>query len=132
MPYRNDPTGWMWAEACELLQRAERLQRRFFEPGAGQGWQPPVDVLETPHDVWIIVALPGVSSETLSARIESGTLIVVGERRLPRGLRGAAVHRLEIPHGRFERRLELPPGRYEPGGQELAEGCLVIRLRKVF
>jgi hypothetical protein len=42
----------MWADACEMLARAERLHRQFFEPGRATAsrlpvWQPPADVLET-------------------------------------------------------------------------------------
>jgi hypothetical protein len=49
---------------------------------------------------------------------------------MPVECRNAIIHRLEIPHGRFERRIELPPGQYEFGRQELAHGCLMIGLRK--
>src|SRR5690348_3251103 len=38
--------GWMWVEACEVLDRAERLQRQFLRyqgRGAdGATWEPPV------------------------------------------------------------------------------------------
>ena len=66
---RDDAGGgggaWMWAEACEMLARAERLHRQFFEPRRSAAsrlpvWQPPADVLETEREVLILVALPGV------------------------------------------------------------------------
>ena len=28
-----DPRNWMWAEACAMIERAEQLHRRFFQPG---------------------------------------------------------------------------------------------------
>jgi hypothetical protein len=56
--------------------------------------------------------------------------MVAAERSLPAELRTAAIHRLEIPHGRFERRIELPPGRYELERQGLVNGCLVVSLRR--
>ena len=34
MSKANDPARWMWAEACELIDQAERLQRQFF----GHSW----------------------------------------------------------------------------------------------
>lgn len=47
MSSRN-PTDWMWAQACDLVEQAERMHRQFFQlSGAGASravWQPPVDV----------------------------------------------------------------------------------------
>jgi HSP20 family protein len=133
MPPRH-PGAWMWAEACELLDRAERLHRQFFVPQGAQGrqpsWQPPVDLLETEEELWIYVALPGVDKEQLEVVVEQGTLIVSGERLMPQG-RGTVIHRLEIPYGRFERRIELPQGRYDAVRRELIDGCLTLALRKL-
>lgn len=133
MPPR-DPRGWMWAEACEMLERAERLHRQFFEPvpsAARRVWQPPADLFETEDALWVLVALPGVPRERVRVAVEGGTLRVTGERPIPRSLRAAAVHRLEIPYGRFERRVELPPGHYDIGEHDLVDGCLVLSLRKL-
>ena len=124
----------MWAEACQVLERAERLQRQFFRlavsPTHRPGWEPPVDVFETGTDLWVLVALPGVDPEQVDVRFGAGALIVAGERALPVELRAAAIHRLEIPHGRFERRIELPFGRYELRRRQLVHGCLVVALHK--
>jgi HSP20 family molecular chaperone IbpA len=124
----------MWAEACELLDRAERLQRQFFRPASAAPqatWEPPVDIFETPAALWIVVALPGVGQDHLEVRLDGATIIVAGERRLPMQGRAAVLYRLEIPHGRFERRIELPPGRFQVGRRELADGCLVLSLEKL-
>lgn len=137
----------MWAEALELLDQAERVHRGLFRPGPAGGvggpaasagrrptcWEPPVDVLETEAgELWIQVALPGVPPGLLELRVEGQALVVAGDRPLPlpRGSAGT-VHRLETPHGRFERRLGLPPGRYELGRHDLELGCLTITLRKL-
>jgi HSP20 family molecular chaperone IbpA len=124
----------MWAEACEVLDRAERLHRQFFRPSVAAErhpvWEAPLDMFETERELWIVVALPGVSPASVEIRIEASALIVSGERLLPAELRRARIHRLEIPHGRFQRQSELPPGRYELMAKELAEGCLTLRLRK--
>jgi HSP20 family protein len=130
-----DPGAWMWAEACELLDRAERLHRQFFVPQPVQGrqptWEPPVDLLETEEELWICVALPGVAKEHLEVLVEGGVLSVTAERPMPGRSRGTAIHRLEIPYGRFERRIELPPGRYDVVRRELIDGCLTLGLRKL-
>jgi HSP20 family molecular chaperone IbpA len=57
-------------------------------------------------------------------------LRVAGQRRLPVAARTATIHRLEIPHGRFERRIRLPSARHVLGRSELANGCLVVNLTK--
>jgi len=133
MPLRERELG-MWLEALELLERAERLQRRFFQPRAGGrprvAWEPPVDVVEIEGELWVLVALPGVEPGEVEVGVADGTLVVAGERRLPPALRRGHFHRLEIPHGRFERRIELPAGGYELRVRELVNGCLVLGLRR--
>ena len=127
--------GWMWAEACEMLTRAERLHRQFFQPARGGAqtptWEPPADVVETDREVLILVALPGVDPDRIEAVIDGGTLMVLGHRGLPAELRDAVIHRLEIPLGRFERRVPLPPGRYEAPRRYAVHGCLLVTLRKL-
>lgn len=124
----------MWVEACEMLERAERLQRQFFQLGEqrarGPSWEPPVDVFETDRELWILVALPGVDPAKLEVTIENGILVVAGERVLPAAARAGTIHRLEIPLGRFARRIALPAGRYQVGRREVTNGCLVLSLEK--
>lgn len=130
----GERSAWMWTQACELVERAERLQRQFFGVGARfdlPAWEPPVDVFETAEAVWLLAALPGVSAADVSLSIDDDAMIIVGERRLPEALCGATLHRLELPHGRFERRVPLPPGRYEFVSNDLVDGLLVVGLRKV-
>jgi HSP20 family protein len=129
MPSRRPPIS-MWAEACEILDRAEHLRRQFYRPSRVASWEPPVDVFETERDLWVVVALPGVDADQLRIAVSEGVVIVAGERRLPVQSR-AVIHRLEIPHGSFERRIKLPAGRYELDRRDLADGCLVLGLRKL-
>lgn len=121
----------MWSEALAMLDRAERLQRGFFEPRARHaGWQPPADIYETEEHVWAVIALPGVSSEALQVTLRANWLDIRGVRPLPVEAQRGAIHRLELPYGRFERRLELPSYVYELEGRRLADGCLYLKLRK--
>jgi HSP20 family protein len=129
MPSRKPPMS-MWAEACEILDRAENLRRQFYQPNRVASWEPPVDVFETERDLWIVVALPGVGTDQLRIAVSEGAVIVAGERRLPIQSR-AVIHRREIPHGSFERRIKLPAGRYELDRRDLADGCLFLGLRKL-
>ena len=131
----RDPTGWMWEEACEMLERAERMQRQFFQVRAeirsGPTWEPPVDIVETDRELSIVVALPGVRPADMDVLIEGGMLVVRGARALPSIPDGAAIHRLEIPHGHFERRIVLQAGRLELARREVSEGCLLLRFTKL-
>ena len=129
------PHDWMWAEACEMLDRAERLHRQFFKPGPspnrGPTWEPPVDVIETEETVAVIVALPGVEAAAIEVAIEGDILIVRGLRRLPPAYRHAVLHRLEVPHGRFERRIGLMWDHLKLVQRDLADGCLSLVFRKL-
>jgi HSP20 family molecular chaperone IbpA len=125
---------WMWSEACEMLARAERMQRQFFQLQRSRrvpAWEPPVDVLETEREVVVLVALPGVDAARVDAAIDGGDLVILGTRRMPEELRNAIIHRLELPQGQFERRVTLPPGHYDQVRRAAVDGCLLIALRKV-
>jgi HSP20 family molecular chaperone IbpA len=128
------PNRWMWSEACEVLARAERMHRQFFQPMRSQSrqpsWEPPADVLESERDVLVVVALPGVRQEQVEVLIDAGDLVVGGNRTLPPELASAIIHRLELPQGRFERRLRLPAGRYNDVRHKFADGCLLVLLSK--
>jgi HSP20 family molecular chaperone IbpA len=125
----------MWDEACTMIERAERLHRQFFQPNLSgaqtASWQPPVDIFETDRDVWIIAALPGVEAPDLEVSVEDGVVVITGLRRLPMAARGAVIHRLEIPRGRFERRIRLSVGRLQLGRSEIVSGCLILSLTKL-
>ena len=125
---------WMLSEAIETLTRAERMHRQFFQLQRSGGsrepcWEPPIDMLETEHEVLVLVALPGVDPDQVEAAIDDGTLVVAGRRVLPPELRQAVIHRLELPQGRFERRIPLPAGRYTVR-RFGANGYLVFSLAK--
>ncbi len=133
MPPR-EPSNWMWAEAVRMLDRAESLQRRFFEPGRSMRqlcWEPPVDIFETASDLFIEIALPGVDPQQIEATFGETDLVVIGKRDLPLASEPAVIRRLEIPYGRFERRIALPPGQYELVRREVVAGCLLLSLRKL-
>jgi HSP20 family protein len=131
---RNYP-DLMWSEACAMLLRAERLHRQVFRPTKpaemGPAWEPPVDILETDQEVLVFVGLPGVDADQVETIIDDGDLFVAGTRQLPSVLRTAAIHRLELPQGRFERRIRLPAGRYQRVRRAMVDGCVLVTLEKM-
>ena len=134
MSRRTDPSDWMWSQAFDLIEEAERLHRRFFRlAGSARTqpvWEPPADVFEDEREIVVVVAMPGVAPERVQVVSEPGALVVRGARSLPFSGSRHAVRQLEIPYGAFERRIPLPDARLEVGAPELALGCLVLRLRK--
>ena len=117
-----------------MLERAQRMQRQFFRFGhavqSQPRWEPPVDIVAYEPDVQVTVALPGVKPERVQVRVASGALTVTALRTPPLNEHTTAVHRLEIPYGRFERHIALPAGLYELMEQSFADGCLVLRLTR--
>ena len=130
---RRYKTGfWIWAEALDLLRNAERPPRRFVTQEAAPGvpcWEPAVDMYEQGDELTLCVALPGVSARQLEVIVDAAGLVVHGRRPIPSALQRAAIHRLEIPYGRFERRVPLPPGSFRVHQQFFEDGCLVLVLR---
>ena len=118
-----------------MLERAQRLQRQFFAFGeavrAQPRWEPPVDIVAYDDEIEVTVALPGVRVAEIEVRIVEGALTVGAERALPLAHNATALHRLEIPYGRFERHIQLPAGRYQALDRTWVNGCLVLRLARV-
>ena len=137
MPW--DP--FIWRQASDLLEHAERIQRSFLQAalaGLHQSfsqsarWSPAVNLVETDRDLWVILALPGVADGQMELRLQNGALIVSGHRPLPECFSDGELKVLEIPCGRFERRLQLPRDfSFSVGEVRRDEGLLYIQLRKV-
>jgi len=127
--------GWMWVQACELMDRAERLQRQFLRylgPGADAAiWEPPVDIQETAEGWVLVLALPGVAPEDIDVRLEDSALTVSALRPVRLVSRDAAIRRLEIPHGRFVRQIAVPGTLLRLAESRYVNGCLEVLLLKV-
>jgi HSP20 family molecular chaperone IbpA len=123
--------GWMWIQACEALDHAEKLQRQFLRytgPGVDAAiWEPPVDIHETRDGLSLLFALPGVAPEQIEVTVESTALTVSARRPLTLSNRDSVIRRLEIPHGRFVRRVPLP-GRMQVVETRCLNGLLEVRL----
>jgi HSP20 family protein len=130
----RNPSDWMWAQACDLIEQAERMHRQFFRLTTSArteaSWEPPVDIFEDETELVIVVALPGVPADRIEVTSEPGALVIRAEGPIPFSGPGTAVRQLEIPYGYFERRIALPELRLEAGRRELSHGCLILRLRK--
>lgn len=126
--------GWMWSQACEFLERAERLQRQFVQyVGAGADaavWEPPVDVQELGSEVLLQFALPGVEPGQIGVSLEAGALTVRAVRPVRLAHRNAVIRRLEIPYGRFVRRIPIAGAPMRIVDSSYVNGCLEVRLAR--
>jgi HSP20 family protein len=132
--YSNRRKSWMWAEACALLDEAERKHRHFFEllsvPSARPVWEPPADIFADGSELHVVLALPGARAEEIAVQI-TPTGIQVDTIVPPPSLSARTnVMRLEIPYGRMRRRIDLPPGHYALLERRLDRGCLFLRLTR--
>ena len=123
-------TDWMWAQATDLLDQAERMHRQLFRlagPGRHRAiWEPPVDVFGDDRELIVVVALPGVPPDRVEVTSEPGCLLVRADCPIPLVSASRSVWRLEIPYGRFERRVSLPEVRFETARTEFRDGYLIV------
>jgi HSP20 family molecular chaperone IbpA len=124
----------MWAEACALVEQAERRHRHFFEllsaPAPQPAWEPPVNVLLAGGELLIVVALPGADAADIEVQVVPGGL-QVDARVAPLALAArTSVLRLEIPYGIMRRRIDLPSGSYRLVEHRFSNGCLHLRLQE--
>jgi HSP20 family protein len=126
--------SWMWAEACALLDQAERKHRHFFDlitaPSSRPLWEPPADIFAHGEQVNVVVALPGARADDVTVQITATGLQIDTDVALPAVSAVMSVVRLEIPYGRMRRRIDLPPGRYVLTERRLDNGCLHLRLTR--
>jgi HSP20 family protein len=126
--------SWMWAEACALLEEAERKHRYFFgllaAPSASPVWEPPADIYSDGSQLNVVVALPGAHADEIAVQLTTSGL-QIDTTVPPPAVSGAMnIVRLEIPYGRMRRRINLPPGRYVLAERRLDRGCLHLRLTR--
>ena len=125
------------------LQRLQQSLNRLFDdalvrsgapegpgsPGPGE-WRPPIDLVEEEGRFVLRADLPGVTPPDVQLRVESGSLLLRGERRADADARGASL-RTERPSGRFATQVRLPAS-VDPSGIKAhhRDGVLEIELPK--
>ena len=69
---------------------------------------PRVDVLEDHDKYYFHFELPGLSNESIDARVEDGKLLVSADREQPQRPEGTVVRVAECSYGKIHRVFELP------------------------
>ena len=77
--------------------------------GLRRGFRPNVDSFHThdPHQLTVIVEVPGVDPQSLSIVVGERTLVISGERAREQ-VDGRVYQQMEIEYGPFRRRVGLP------------------------
>ena len=72
-------------------------------------FRPNVDSFHTddPHELTVVIELPGVDPQSLSLVVGERTLVVSGERPRPEAA-GRVYQQMEIEYGPFRRQVRLP------------------------
>jgi HSP20 family protein len=104
-----------WFANIDFMQREmERLLGDFagrkppavyFSP---RGWEPAIDIYETPEDIVALVELAGVKQGEIEIVVNRNTLLIRGVRKDTRERGKRLYQRMEIHWGDFERRVLLP------------------------
>jgi len=116
-----------WDPLRDLLAIQQRLDR--FAPGPA-GWNPPVDLHETPDHYVVTAEIPGLSREDVEIRMHDGRLTLSGVRR-ERGAPCEQYHRVERGHGSFSRTFQLPiPVDADHIVADLRDGVLTVMCPK--
>jgi HSP20 family protein len=125
---------WMWAEACMMIDKAERMHRRFFDLLAAPMserepvWEPPANIVVTNNELEVSIALPGADPNDVAVRIVAGGLQIDARVAPPALAYQSKIVRLEVPYGSMRRRIELPRSSYTVQERRHINGCLYLRL----
>jgi len=73
-----------------------------------RGWNPSVDLYETPEAVILEADLPGVKAGDVKVKVEESDLVLQGWRSLKQQETHGQFHTMERSSGHFIRRMKLP------------------------
>lgn len=93
-----------------------------------------MDIFEKDNTLFVVSALPGLTSKNLSVTAEKGVLVIQGDTTQTWGENSEdlKVYREEIPTGKLSRSLRLPEG-YDQDSIEanLTNGLLTVKVKKM-
>ena len=118
------------AELDRLFQEALQIGESHVPMGE---WQPPVDIVETPDAVLVVIEVPGLAAEDLKVEVRGMQVMLSGTKStpLPEGER-VKFQRVERGHGRFRREIQLFwPVNSHLGTASLADGVLTLTFPKI-
>ena len=99
---------------------------------AASGWVPSVDVLQSAKMLTVAVELPGVEPREVELTVDSGRMVVRGDKPRSGVVKNARYQCLERGHGTFSRTIHLPvPVNTHKARAVLHEGLLTVSFPRV-
>ncbi|HVA56490.1 MAG: Hsp20/alpha crystallin family protein [Gemmatimonadaceae bacterium] len=101
----------------DLDEMQNRLRRAFnfpaYEPFAPSlvqslGWNPAVEIAESPDEFTVMAELPGLAAKDVSADFENGVLTIKGEKTETKSEKEKKYYVWERSYGSFERTFSFP------------------------
>jgi len=128
-----------WEPLRDFISLREAMDRLFEEgwvwPRAG--WRLPIqetlaiDIYETPDNVVVRTAVPGVKPEDIDITITGNTLTIAGETKAEEKVEEENYVRRERRYGRFSRSIILPSGAQgEKAEATFEHGLLTLTIPK--
>jgi len=126
-----------FSELMSLRQAMDRLfEDSFVRPSRilttlGEAAAPALDVYQTPNEVVVKTALPGLKPEDINIDITGDTLTIKGETKAEQEIKKEDYLYQERRHGAFSRSVVLPGG-VKPDKAEatLEDGILTLSIPK--
>jgi HSP20 family protein len=122
-------------EVARIQSEINRLFENLLDlnsPTDETGWSPNVDILETAEVLVVKIELPGVDQQDLGLSVNSGNLLIEGEKREPDVRAGARMVQVEQSFGHFQRSIQLGvPVNTRLAEAELCDGLLKVRFPRV-
>ncbi len=129
-----------WEPFSDLMSLREAMDRLFEESFVRprRGWlaamgaeELAIDIYETPNEVVVKTAVPGVKPEDLDITITGDTLTIRGETKAEEQVKRENYIRQERRYGAFSRSVSLPAGlRTDQAEANFEHGMLTLTIPK--
>lgn len=103
-----------WESVRGTASLQEQINRAFgdvlsrsAEESNLTSWAPPVDILESEHELLVKADLPDVNPAELDIRVENNILTIRGERKFDKAVNESNYLRVERSYGTFARSFSL-------------------------
>lgn len=124
-------------EMDDLFGRYRQLASRRgssgndIESGLQIDWRPVADISETEGEYLIKAELPEVDRKDVHVSVESGNVVIRGERKMDKEEEDSTQHRVESFYGSFSRSFALPDNvEADKISAESKNGVLKVHLPK--
>ena len=97
-----------------LRKEMDRLFDRLWDrdwlelPQLGEGFLPPLDLVETDQNIMVTVDVPGMDVKDIHVTVRENLLMIRGEKKIETEKKSEKQYRMERTFGSFTRHVALP------------------------